>query len=124
MADNRIRELRKAARLSLHEVAGRCGTDASQIRKLEAGERQLTLAWMRRLGAALEVRPSALLLDDDAELRLTPEEREIVDTFRRLPPHLADQVLKIVRVFGDDAGDAPPAPAPAVEGPRVTRAAA
>lgn len=58
---NRIKEHRAAAGLSLEAVAAKVGTDKSQIRRLEAGERRLTTDWMNRVAPALGVQPSDLL---------------------------------------------------------------
>jgi phage repressor protein C with HTH and peptisase S24 domain len=58
---NRIRELRHRAGLSMQALADRAGTSAPQINKLEKGERRLTVDWMVRLGKALGVDPTDLL---------------------------------------------------------------
>jgi phage repressor protein C with HTH and peptisase S24 domain len=58
---NRIRELRHRAGLSMQALADRAGTSAPQINKLEKGERRLTVDWMVRLGKALGVDPTELL---------------------------------------------------------------
>tara|TARA_B100000941_G_scaffold286830_1_gene261014 strand:+ start:117 stop:470 length:354 start_codon:yes stop_codon:yes gene_type:complete len=50
---NGIRTCRKRAKLTMTELAERAGTSRSQIYKLEAGERQLTLEWMQRLAKAI-----------------------------------------------------------------------
>lgn len=60
---NRIKELRNGLGLTLDEVAARAGTSLQQVQRLEKGERRLTDDWMRRLGKALGVHPSALLSD-------------------------------------------------------------
>jgi len=80
---NRIRDIRKEKGLTLADVAARCtpATTAQTIGRLETGMRQLSLAWMNRIGAALGVEPEVLvrgeagsqpsviarLLDDGAE---------------------------------------------------------
>ena len=58
---NRIRELRHARRLSLVVTAKLAGTTVQQLSRLELGERRLTVDWMRRIAAALGVRPADLL---------------------------------------------------------------
>jgi phage repressor protein C with HTH and peptisase S24 domain len=58
---NRIRELRLKAGLSMQALADRAGTSAPQINKLEKGERRLTVDWMVRIGKALGVDPTELL---------------------------------------------------------------
>ena len=54
---NRIRDIRREKNLTLAEVAARCSppTTAQTIGRLETGMRNLSLVWMNRIGAALEV---------------------------------------------------------------------
>ncbi|HET9629065.1 MAG TPA: helix-turn-helix transcriptional regulator [Novosphingobium sp.] len=60
---NRIRDIRKEKGLTLADVAERCSppTTAQTIGRLETGMRQLSLTWMNRIGAALEVEPDVLV---------------------------------------------------------------
>jgi phage repressor protein C with HTH and peptisase S24 domain len=59
---NRIREFRHRAGLSMQALAERAGTSAPQINKLEKGERKLTVDWMIRLGNALGIDPKELMV--------------------------------------------------------------
>ncbi len=63
---SRLREIRKARGLTLAEVAARCNppTTAVSIGRLETGTRQLSVAWLDRIAAALEVDPKALIAQD------------------------------------------------------------
>ena len=58
---NRIREEREKKGWSQSELAERCNTTNQQISRLEAGQRELTLSWMERLGRALGVNPVHIL---------------------------------------------------------------
>ncbi|MEL6339795.1 MAG: helix-turn-helix domain-containing protein [Myxococcota bacterium] len=58
---NRLRELRHAAGLTLQQLADRVGTTAPTVSRLEKGDRELTVKWMRRFGDALGLRPSEIL---------------------------------------------------------------
>ena len=58
---NRIRELREARGLTLADLAEQLGTTNQQISHLELGKRQLTVEWLRRLGAALDCHPWAIV---------------------------------------------------------------
>lgn len=84
MPSNRIRELRKAAGLSLEALAERCATSAQQISRLERDERPLTLDWMRQLGAALGCLPADLLQPEDVGLRLDRDEAAMIAIYRAL----------------------------------------
>lgn len=66
-----IREVRRAKRLTLEEVAARCvpPTTAQTIGRLETGTRTVSVAWLNRIAAALEVAPADLVtLPDRAAL--------------------------------------------------------
>lgn len=60
---NRIRDIRKAKGLTLADLAATCTppTTAQTIGRLETGMRQLSLGWMNRIAAALEVEPASLM---------------------------------------------------------------
>lgn len=60
---NRIRDIRREKGLTLADVAARCSppTTAQTIGRLETGMRQLSLTWMNRIAAALEVDPELLV---------------------------------------------------------------
>ena len=66
-----IREVRKAKNLTLEEVAHRCvpPTTAQTIGRLETGTRTVSVAWLNRIAAALDVAPADLVtLPDRATL--------------------------------------------------------
>lgn len=58
-----IREVRRARGLTLEEVATRCSppTTAQTIGRLEMGTRTVSVAWLNRIAAALEVEASDLV---------------------------------------------------------------
>ena len=60
---NRIRDIRREKNLTLADVAARCTppTTAQTIGRLETGMRNLSLVWMNRIAAALEVEPELLV---------------------------------------------------------------
>jgi transcriptional regulator with XRE-family HTH domain len=60
---NRIRDIRKQKGLTLAEVAAACRppTTAQTIGRLETGMRSLSLGWMNRIAAALDVDPALLV---------------------------------------------------------------
>ena len=60
---NRIRDIRREKNLTLADIAARCTppTTAQTIGRLETGMRQLSLTWMNRIAAALEVEPEVLV---------------------------------------------------------------
>lgn len=60
---NRIRDIRKQKGMTLADVAAACSppTTAQTIGRLETGMRNLSLVWMNRIAAALEVEPEMLV---------------------------------------------------------------
>jgi transcriptional regulator with XRE-family HTH domain len=66
---NRIRDIRKAKGLTLADLAAACSppTTAQTIGRLETGMRQLSLTWMNRIAAALDVDPASLMRAESAE---------------------------------------------------------
>lgn len=60
---NRIRDIRLQKGLTLADVAAACTppTTAQTIGRLETGTRNLSLVWMNRIAAALQVEPELLL---------------------------------------------------------------
>jgi transcriptional regulator with XRE-family HTH domain len=67
----RIREARKAKGLTLHDVAMRCvpPTTAQTIGRLETGTRTVSVGWLNRIAAALEV--------DAADLVTLPDRTDL-----------------------------------------------
>lgn len=67
---NRIRDVRKQKGLTLADVAAACTppTTAQTIGRLETGMRSLSLAWMNRIAAALEVEPDTLLRTSETHI--------------------------------------------------------
>ena len=65
---NRIRDIRKAKGLTLADLAAACTppTTAQTIGRLETGTRSLSLGWMNRIAAALEVDPASLMRAESA----------------------------------------------------------
>ena len=100
---NRIRELRKAAGLSQTALGARVGLTAGQVGHLENGARNLSIEWLRRIAAALEVSAADLLVASDNPDRLTDEERRIIEAIRRAPKQARHYIMPIVFAITDDA---------------------
>lgn len=66
---NRIRDIRLQKGLTLADVAAACvpPTTAQTIGRLETGMRNLSLVWMNRIAAALNVEPETLLRSEAVE---------------------------------------------------------
>lgn len=64
---NRIRDIRRERGMTLAEVAAACDppTTAQTIGRLETGMRNLSLVWMNRIAAALDVEPELLVRGEE-----------------------------------------------------------
>ena len=76
----RIREVRKARHMTLHQVAAACRppTTAQTIGRLETGMRTVSVGWLNRIAAALDVEAAELVtlpdrVDVPVAALLTPE---------------------------------------------------
>jgi transcriptional regulator with XRE-family HTH domain len=104
----RIREVRKGKGLTLLEVAERCvpPTTAQTIGRLETGTRTVSVGWLNRIAAALDV--------EAAELVTLPDRTDV----------------PVAALVGSDGGTAPrkptallaPAPTPGMLGIRIETA--
>src|SRR4051812_45837953 len=65
----RIREVRRAKRLTLQDVAERCDppTTPQTIGRLETGSRTVSVGWLNRIAAALDVEASDLVRTAERE---------------------------------------------------------
>ncbi|MBY8820863.1 helix-turn-helix domain-containing protein [Sphingomonas colocasiae] len=84
-----IREVRRAKRLTLADVAARCDppTTAQTIGRLETGTRTVSVAWLNRIATALGVTASDLVRTSErADLRLVAV---LAADGVRAPPHEA-----------------------------------
>lgn len=80
--DNRIRELRKQAKITQAQLGEMVGLHQTQIGYIENGTRSLTFEWARRIAAALGVAMVDILSADDNPWRLEDGERTLVEKYR------------------------------------------
>ena len=96
---NRVREWRRLRNLTVEELALRSRTTASQISKLERGQRRLTVEWMERLSKALGCRTQDLLPPDGASSGRNvggPLDRELLRRMgRALMKHLRAEGVEL-----------------------------
>lgn len=90
---NRLREIRKSQKKTLTQVGDALGTTATQIARLEIGDRELTTHWMQRLATVYLCDPADLLLPEHGGLN--EQERALIDTLRDLPEHGRAAILSV-----------------------------
>jgi transcriptional regulator with XRE-family HTH domain len=89
---NHLRALREARGLTLEQLASAVGTTNQQISLLELGKRQLTVAWLKRLAAALDCHPWAIVEGSSSDP--TPGERDLIERFHKLGSHERTTLLR------------------------------
>lgn len=111
--ENRLRELRDARHLSVRDLAEKSGVDFNTVSRMERGAQALDIPRMRKLAAALNVKPSELLNDEDVELRANETGRALLEQLSTVSPEdqvllavAAGEVLKVARrmAAGQSAG--------------------
>lgn len=111
---NRIRDIRRSKQMTLADVAARCSppTTAQTIGRLETGMRNLSLVWMNRIAAALEVEPELLVRGEAAEqpryiARLTASGAEPLTAPRDaiLPTALGSELPLVALDIEESAGE-------------------
>lgn len=80
---NRLRALREAAGLSLHQVEELSGIHFSNLGKLETGERDMRFHHMKKLAKAYGVLPADLLNAEDGGLPAPA--RALTETYQDIP---------------------------------------
>lgn len=127
----RIRERRKALRLSLDALAAALGVTHQQVQKYETGGNRITIATLYEIAGALGVwvgdfyeglpTPAAVCTLDRGtrenveHLLASPGGPELVAAFIALPAHLQKPLVAMARAsvsveqaYGEPAGDAGP----------------
>jgi transcriptional regulator with XRE-family HTH domain len=79
---NRLRELRKAAKLSQAQLANLSGLTQSSISQFENDKLPLSTDHMRIFARILRCTPADLLGDEDNPGRLSPEEMALIQRYR------------------------------------------
>ena len=111
---NRIRDIRRQKGLTLADVAERCTppTTAQTIGRLETGTRQLSLTWMNRIAAALQVDPELLVRGEESPApsfvaRLTADGAESLPVPREaiLPSALGSEGMLVALEVEDSGGE-------------------
>ena len=111
---NRIRDIRKSKGLTLADLAEACTppTTAQTIGRLETGMRNLSLKWMERIAAALEIDPEMLVRSEEsdpvtivAELRSTGPEALAKPREALLSTQLSDEGGLVVLAVEESVGE-------------------
>lgn len=83
MQTNRIRELRKARKLTQQQLAEKVGISYTHLGRIENGERGLDMEYIPAFAKALDVKPYEILPKEWQPEEITPGEREILRMIRK-----------------------------------------
>ena len=89
--------MRRNRKLTQDEVAELIGTTSQTVSRLETGKLPIYSHWMPDLAEAFGC-AKADLLDDGP----SPDERALLDAFRRLDPRTARKAVKLLEALGED----------------------
>ena len=103
---NRIRELRKQAKLSQMQLAELTGVSQPAISQLENDGLSLTVEWMRSFARVFGVTPADILGDGDNPGRLSDEEQALIDQFRSAAPSQREMIRRVAEPLPDAAAPA------------------
>lgn len=92
---NRIKEIRMDAGLTQEQLGERVNMSKANISKLEKSRRGLNLDTMRLIARALNVSVADLLVEEDAGLRPSAREAQILLSFRQLNEPGKDRTERI-----------------------------
>lgn len=93
---NRVRELRKAHKISQAELAELAGISQPAISQIENDTRPLSLDWMRTFARIFKCAPADLLDDQDNPDRLTHDERHLIENLRNFSPEQLEMALRLL----------------------------
>lgn len=81
--DNRLKELRKAKKLTQEQLADMVGVSQSLIALIEKGKRDIDFTLAEQLAKALNVKPYELMPLEWQPQPITPAEQQILDMIRK-----------------------------------------
>ncbi|RIK92896.1 MAG: hypothetical protein DCC73_11505 [Proteobacteria bacterium] len=102
---NRIKTLRSLAGLTQGEVAEAINVSQGAYQKVEAGETELNLTWMRRLAKVFGCTAADLLDDADHPYRLDETETELINLFRGLENQEKHKMFRLLVAFCTPANE-------------------
>lgn len=101
---NQIFFLRQKKGLTQRQIAEAIGTTATQVSKLENGERKLAPEWLERLSVALSCTKAELLGEEPPE-QLSEREKAFLGMFRNLSEREQDGIMAAFNVLAKPAPD-------------------
>lgn len=93
---NRIKELRKARKLTQTQLADLCNTSLRMIQFLEKGERQLTQKWAEDLGTALGVQAWEIMAPSSVDMNDAKKHKWLIERYSAAPRRKRDEVDQIL----------------------------
>jgi len=96
MTKNFIRDLRKARKLTLQQLADLVGTSNQQISNHESGKRKLTIEWLEKYSAALKCNPVDII---SGQTEQDPELESLIARLKNLKPKYFQRVYGAIEMM-------------------------
>lgn len=98
----RCRELRESKGLSIYRLAELTGLSNTHISDIEREAKTPTFDTLCRLLEPLDITISEFFNENDSIIYATDDEKELVNCYRRMPPHKAKLLMEVFKTFSDD----------------------
>ncbi|WP_348657966.1 helix-turn-helix transcriptional regulator, partial [uncultured Thalassospira sp.] len=95
------KEMRKRCGLKLSDIAEAIGTTPQTVHRLENEQISLSTDWVEKIAAVLGVEPS-YLVGWDTPTDTPQDERDLLDTYRALPPIMQYSTLALMAAIVAD----------------------
>lgn len=95
----RFRTLRTDKGFSIYRLSKQSDVSENYIHRIEKGENQPSFYILEKLLSCLGVTLSEFLNEDADAVYLTAPERELIESFRRLPKEKADAILQLAKLM-------------------------
>ena len=95
----RLKEIRKAKKISVYKLSQLSGVSETHIRDLERGDRNPSIDTLSRLSVPLGITLPELLNESDNISYLSVKEQELIKCFRNLTDDKADALLAFLKTL-------------------------
>lgn len=99
----RVRDLRYQKGWTQSDLARRMSTTPTQIRKLETGDLQISLIWLRKFARAFDTTMAALLPPEEQDAAAAPEVALVMQIFHGISAEDRPRLLSAARAIADAA---------------------
>ncbi len=96
----KLKSYRQAKGMSLYKLCSLTGLSANHIREVEKDAKTPTVETITRYLKPLDISLSEFFNEDESIIMASPNEKELIDLYRYLPPDKSELLLEVFRKFG------------------------